>query len=1095
MSDKVDEARSGVDPSNIQEMLDAGVSAGETLMKGQGQYETPIDFARYQMGLLPTNWPWVVFDPQVAAGNLVNGFSYRTSRIGFELDNRYRKADDGVIRVIGNCVKAWEALDDMYPDLKFDCQVANPPFGLRWFTADGEGKVDSVEFTWKKMMERVPAGGCGYFLAPRKAIEEAGIHEQRWVYLYQTFPSGVFNANVEIAVVHFWASDDRPARFEVHNTKPDEWKCRDFKALKLHFKNHPWENSDDISAPAINAAFAKIQAALNEERTKRPPFNIWIDANGILKTYLSTRFQVKRKLRHEEIIKVSRINNSHPLTLSVDKETRVLLAELVSCGVYSVQPEAAAAILDAIKQVTASSCPIMPVTDFETVAYADEEDHLVCKKTKMGFTKGRKYPLRTETYKFTEKFIRRKPHLDESAGKMYIAEHDCELSGTDRCVIIKNDSGEVYRFMDRPGDKNPRDCDEKILWDIFEKPIVKTVDDLFPEVVERNTQRLKTLELLADFTYYPGQVNYLARVGTKDYALIGGATGTGKSLMALSLIQLKSPKRALIIAPQGTLRAEEDSEDEVEFQVSQWVAEIRKFSPGRAVFELFSMDDYERVLRLNGGELPAGIYITYYQAFFSNGGREKAPDTWDDERLAKELNNTWLGGTAYKLPPAPKNAANEKKYWAETVGREVNGIRCIIAPCMATQIGHNFDMVCVDEAHVAANLGANLTQMLIRLQPKYRFLFTATPIPNIVINLFSLMGWLCVPDWYKGKILNPAWPYAREDGSKFASTFLSMERDLTQEDMNDEAAKKKTGKVTKASPIISSPARLLKILKPTMAYISKQDCKPGLPPAKVVDVRVPFGAEQMKLYSYFLNRANIPSKNALVRARMQLSYLRYICADPAGFTHGGPKVTSNFNPKTIAVMELVREILAKGDQVTIISARIGQTSTYVRMLTEAGVKVSRIDSTVGADKHSYESNAFKRGQTQVCVMGIKCASSHSFQQCPYLIIGSLEYSNGPYDQACGRIDRVNSPKQPTVYCVLHKFSYEETMFDTVATKDDSAKICLMGKRVPRLFKPVDLSEVLADSMAKFEQGGQVGVPEMDCHEQWPDIRSAIRKVV
>jgi len=41
------------------------------------------------------------------------------------------------------------------------------------------------------------------------------------------------------------------------------------------------------------------------------------------------------------------------------------------------------------------------------------------------------------------------------------------------------------------------------------------------------------------------------------------------------------------------------------------------------------------------------------------------------------------------------------------------------------------------------------------------------------------------------------------------------------------------------------------------------------------------------------------------------------------------------------------------------------------------------------------------------------------------------------------------------------------MFDVVATKEDAATICLLGRRVPRTFKPVDMEEILAMSYSKL----------------------------
>jgi len=137
-----------------------------------------------------------------------------------------------------------------------------------------------------------------------------------------------------------------------------------------------------------------------------------------------------------------------------------------------------------------------------------------------------------------------------------------------------------------------------------------------------------------------------------------------------------------------------------------------------------------------------------------------------------------------------------------------------------------WELIALDEAHIGCNLDAQVTQAIIRMQARYRYALTATPIPNVITNLFSLMGWLCVPDWYKGDKRNAAWPYAREEINRFDSTFRSVERDYTQE-ANQAAASKgrgnRCGKCTKVSPVISSPARLLKLAR--LAVVAR----PGTP--------------------------------------------------------------------------------------------------------------------------------------------------------------------------------------------------------------------------------------------------------------------------
>jgi len=713
------------------------------------------------------------------------------------------------------------------------------------------------------------------------------------------------------------------------------------------------------------------------------------------------------------------------------------------------------------------------------------------------------------------------------------------------------------------------------------------------------------------FSFYPGQLDYLARVATKDYGLIAADTGCGKSLMAITLIRMKlgasaisqlptpisqppSPisdlnGRALIIAPQGTLRTkagvvDEEGDGEADPAVSpgmtpsQWMQEIRKFAPGLPVHQLFSWDDYEGLVRKHGG-FPTGIFVTYYEAYFRNQARETLPDSWDHKKLCKAF-EAKLGPSYRKFLVASAKAPHVGAEWyhenalfaecdpdgkvkrwkhdpkkvkvgevvdefmvadpedyvgwtvqeivehplhdySQGVGVERNGIRCVVLPCLATRIdmaealrrrsmpsgngapygSSAFDFVALDEAHTCTNLDAQVTQSLIRVQARFRFAFTATPIPNIVSNLFSLMGWLCVPGWYRNgeggvPARNAAWPYAREEIQRFNDTFLSVERDYTQEQMNLLFRDNWRGKCVKASPVISSPARLLKLLKPSLAFISKPMCRESYQAPKVVDVRVGLGQEQMTLYRHYMNRSNIPGRHPLVRARKQIAWLRGITADPTGFAHGGPRVGSNFNPKTVAILELVADILRRGEQVTIITARVGQTDTLHRLLGDAlgdPRLIARIDSTHTADHHSGEAERFKKGKARVLLMGIKCAASHSFSRCPNAIIASLEYSYGPFHQAKGRVDRVNSEFPVTIYCILHRGTIEETMFDVVATKQDAATICLHGQRVPRDFKPVDMQEILAESMTATEaEGDATGPAEDDLEARWPELRERLK---
>jgi SNF2 family DNA or RNA helicase len=791
-------------------------------------------------------------------------------------------------------------------------------------------------------------------------------------------------------------------------------------------------------------------------------------------------------------MRLIRINRCHPLTLTTETETRKLMHEYLMGGVYTIEPAAKVAIAEALREVASLACPLRPVTELEVVAYADEEERLMCRavdpRGKIQMTVGKQYEVRTDTYEFTEYYSRIKPHYDEETGKTTIRDHDCQLSGVDRYIEITDDRHLIHRFMDRPDKSTHYHHPETMLWNLFERPYVPTVAEVQVDDYNKNLQSMAFNEMIAGFTYFPGQLDYYARMACKNYGLVAADVGTGKSLGALTLINLKSPKRALLIAPQGTMRSVGE-EDEIDYQASQWVTEIQRFAPGEPVFQLFSAEDWQNILRANGGELPPGIYITYPQAYFTNGGFESLPTSWDkieEKRFCERFNLKF-----------DEKRGLDACYHRNVGASNKHGIKCIAEPCLNTRIaavhGEPWEMVIIDEAHLCCNLNAQVTQNLIRLQPKYRFALTATPIPNIITNIFSLMGWLCVPNWYKGKIRNAAWPYAVDECGRFTSTFLSEETDLTAQEQARKAGKKGWRRVgVRPSPIISSPARLLKLLKPTMAYISKEDCNPAVVGCEVIDVRVALGKEQEKLYAFWLNRANYypQYKSPLTIAQVQSTRLRGICAAPASLDYSRD-CKSNFNPKMVTILQLIRDCLGKGEQVVVVAARVDQSDALAVKLSEAGVPISRIDSSISADLHTAEANRFKKGDSRVMLMGIKCAQGHSFDRCPNLIIASLEWSYGTLHQAKGRVWRLTSPKAVKIWCVLHKNTIEELLFDRVAVKQDAATLCLHGKRVPRDFTTMDASEVLAEHIVNYSAKDGEVLSESECETQWQVLKQQL----
>jgi hypothetical protein len=261
---------------------------------------------------------------------------------------------------------------------------------------------------------------------------------------------------------------------------------------------------------AVQEAFDTLRQIVEEERRKIPPWNVRLDDEGRLKLHLSTRFQVKRKLSPEDVLRLQRVDDCHPLTLTTEAETRKLLRSLVASGAYIIEPKAEAAIQAALAEVQSLAVPLMPVTDFERVAYTDELESLTVRHDfgvgtadeGLAFSPGKSYPLRTATYTFKQRFSRTRIHFDEETSKTTTVEHDCELTGQDRYVALVDDHGVEHRFMDHPRNMGAgaarkgcvREHAEALLWMTFEQPPVLTVVDTRPDLVGVNRRRLLAFE-------------------------------------------------------------------------------------------------------------------------------------------------------------------------------------------------------------------------------------------------------------------------------------------------------------------------------------------------------------------------------------------------------------------------------------------------------------------------------------------------------------------------------------------------------------------------------------------------------------------------
>lgn len=839
----------------------------------------------------------------------------------------------------------------------------------------------------------------------------------------------------------------------------------------------------------------------------KPKDNIYITPTGSLRVWFDESFN-NYGLRW----RLNQCHGSTAMALTTTRNDRELLAKIyeeyekymaTGHAEYIVSDDAAESIFDALNEASKFHAPILPLTPYEKLGAIDELGELEAKvtigsasdKKEMHIIQGKKYKMVVNQRSYEKSFMRDQMHMRQKTGETYVKTHDCQLEGEDTTFEFQDENLTWWTFREHP--QYTKEINENKLWNYFVEPDIPTLKEMNPDEFTKNNDALDMLEMMSmdNFKYYDGQRDYLCRFGMLDKGACCIETGGGKTLAAFSLFYLKSARRACFIVPKGTSVAEDGTKVNFDY-LPQWLEEAKKFAPDIPVHNLFSKKDYYSLLR-EDGTLPPGIFLTYPSAMFNNDG---AFENMPKSRAWKELDGEQKFCQKYEIESAfdknPDGTPNWDSFRTEFgvrysigIGEERNGILCHAVPSLSTLCKDQFDMVIVDEAHLMCNLNTNVTRGLLRMQPRYRYAMTATPITNFVYNLFPIMGWLTIDDWRLDRRRSPMWPYGIQEGSRFKSAHVSKERDLTAEKMAEELGGSKPS--PKDSPVISQVPKLLYRLRRTIGYMSKQMINPDMVKCHIQTIKIPMGKQQHRLYGHYLERKNVKVNNPIARAMTQQTYLRCICADPATLEYneinGEKVVTSNYNPKTVAILNKMYELISQGEQVVFVGFKNGQIDEIRKRLEQAGITYSMIR---GGMKQSLESANFKAKLTKVMLMNISCAQAFSFHQCSHLIIGSLEWSYGKFAQACGRVYRLNSPKDCHIYVMLHENTIEELLFEKVASKEDAATVCLKGEHLNSEVKVVSASELMAQNFQNFSSSDSA-MDEEECERQWPELKAKL----
>ena len=228
------------------------------------------------------------------------------------------------------------------------------------------------------------------------------------------------------------------------------------------------EGQDDLSRA--------VRAEGEIRQGKKPAeFNIWLNALGVIETYLSI-FDARNtvKIPKEEAKSLFQLNGKKPMQLVMQRAERQLLLHHCNGSLWRVDPRLKQAVEDALAEYYAIRAPLMPLNEIQSLGFVDEADLLECKadlegivNSELGMEKenqrakgakfkiqnskfkiqrsvlfhaGKSYHVRTQTVTVSRTV--NKPGMD---GQL----HEHFLKGQELAIFIKDDTGAERCFMDK----------------------------------------------------------------------------------------------------------------------------------------------------------------------------------------------------------------------------------------------------------------------------------------------------------------------------------------------------------------------------------------------------------------------------------------------------------------------------------------------------------------------------------------------------------------------------------------------------------------------------------------------------------------------
>ena len=420
-------------------------------------------------------------------------------------------------------------------------------------------------------------------------------------------------------------------------------------------------------------------------------------------------------------------------------------------------------------------------------------------------------------------------------------------------------------------------------------------------------------------------------------------------------------------------------------------------------------------------------------------------------------------------------------------------IKCVYSPTLADECSDSFECVCVDEGVKMKAEDTKVALGVRQMIPRYRLVLTATPVKNRLPDIFRL-GWWAAGGKEEG---HARFPYgdSSEEREDFSREFMLAERNIDKEQRTNK-------RQVKLTPQVCNIHLLWKFLAPVVLRRRKKDFGEDIVPKHRHVVRVPMGQRQRDIYKFHLG-ADYRDKNGLPAIGAKLQALRICASDPSSellerpdgdskSPHIKPRSTHDYVPKLASVLNLIRDLLAQGEQALVFSAFHDSLDTLSARLREAGVEHTVCDGRMSQTQRGRAAKQFKAKKYSIMLASVESmAELHSFPQCSHVILMAYSWAYDKFEQGINRVHRLNSPKDVHVWSVLCDGSIDGKLEGNIHEKADSAELVLDGQLMDETPSEVNLYELIRIAEHEFASGKGEVLDEARLEQEWPALRAAL----